>query len=116
VNWLYLSAILMVLTALVHSLLGEKRIIGPFLDSGSAIARNPHSRKVLRSAWHLTSLFMVVTAAVVAWPETPGGLVKLVGGAWLLVGVFSLVTSRGKHPGWPFLSGAGIAAILGVTI
>ena len=114
-NWLYLSAAAMVITAIIHSALGEKRIIGPFLAADSAIARNPHSRKVLRAAWHLTSLFMAAFAVTVAWPGTPGGLLIFIGGVWLVVGMFSLVTSRGKHPGWPSLSAAGLFAIAGAV-
>ena len=32
---------------------------------------------------------------------------------WLALGLTSLVASRGKHVGWPVLSGAGLTAIIG---
>lgn len=112
--WLYLSALAMAVTAVIHSAAGEKMIIAPLLSGGDPTVRHPRKSKIIRSAWHLTSLFMVMTAAVVAWPETPAGLITLIGGLWLLVGVFSLVTSRGKHVGWPTLSASGIFALVGV--
>ena len=111
--WLYLSALAMVVTAVIHSVAGEKRIIGPLSQVDSPITRNQRSQKIFRSAWHLTSLFMVVFGAVVAWPGTPDGVIRLIGGVWLLIGLFSLISSRGTHVGWPSLSAAGIFAIVG---
>ena len=111
--WLYLSAFAMIVTAVIHSVAGEKMILAPLLSGSDPTVRHPRKSKVIRSAWHLTSLFMLMTAAVVAWNGTPAGLVLLIGGSWLLVGVFSLVTSRGKHVGWPTLSASGIFAIIG---
>lgn len=70
-------------------------------------------QRVLRAAWHLTSLFMLSNAAVMIWPGTPSGLHMMIGSFWLLVGLFSLITSRGKHVGWPTLCAAGFTALLG---
>jgi predicted anti-sigma-YlaC factor YlaD len=112
----YVSAILMVATAVIHSVAGEKRIIGPLLARGKDGIPSGQSRRIMRSAWHLTSAFMVTNAAVVAWPGTPNGLIIIIGAFWLLVGAFSLIASRGKHVGWPTLTAAGVTALLGVWI
>ena len=111
--WYWISAALMTITAVIHSWAGEERLLKPLLAMNQGVMANRRSRSVLRSAWHLTSIFMVSNAIVVAWPNVASGLKALLGGFWLLVGLFSLVGSRGKHVGWPSLSGAGLAALMG---
>ena len=112
--WLWLSAAGMVLTALIRSWAGEKKIVGPVLEAENSPLTNPQSRRVMRSAWHLTSGFMVLCAVVVAWPGVPSGVVLSVGGFWLTLGLFSLTASRGKHVGWPTLTASGTLALIGV--
>ena len=112
----WLSAAAMVLTAAVHSILGEKRLIGPILSISSDITSRPLARQVLRFAWHFTSVLMVVSALVVAWPGTPTPLVITTGSIWLGVGLFDAVYTRGRHIGWPLLSGAGLLALLGAIL
>ena len=111
----WLSAATMVLTATVHSILGEKRLIGPILALDSDVTNRPLARKVLRFAWHFTSILMLVSALVVAWPGTPYRLVAITGSIWVVVGLFDAIYTRGRHVGWPFLSGAGFLALLGVV-
>lgn len=103
----------MVLTAFIHSWAGEKRLIGPLLANASAPLENAQSRKVLRSAWHLTSGFMVLCAVVIASPGTPFGVLTVIGGFWLALGLFSLLSSRGRHVGWPTLMASGVLALAG---
>lgn len=112
--WLWLSAALMAATAIIHSVAGEKRLIGPILAKPGALP-NAHGGKVLRSAWHLTSAFMLSNALVMIWPDGPSALIRVIGAFWLLTGLFSLISSRGKHVGWPSLSGAGLAALIGTA-
>lgn len=112
--WLYISAILMSVTAIIHSWAGEKRLIGPILANGSKAIPTAQGRRVLRNAWHLTSAFMLTNAAVVAWPDVAAGLKTLVAAFWLMVGLFALIASRGKHVGWPSLTLAGITALVGI--
>jgi hypothetical protein len=113
VTWLALSAVLMAITAAIHSYGGEKRLITPLLTSRNGILKHAMSRAILRGAWHLTSLFMLLTAAVMLWPETNMTLKALVAGVWLAIGLFSLITSRGKHIGWPTLTAAGVTGLIG---
>ena len=114
--FLWLSAALMVSTAVVHSLLGEKRLIRPILCLDSKVTNSLLARKILRCAWHLTSVFMISNALLVLWKGTPPGLVVVTGTAWLAVGLFDAVYTRGQHLGWPLLSGAGLFALLGVLV
>lgn len=103
----------MVLTAFVHSILGEKRLIIPLLAKDKTVLTQPLSRKVVRFAWHFTSLLMVISAALVIWPGVPRELVMFAGGAWLAVGLADAIYTRGQHVGWPLLSAAGLCALLG---
>lgn len=115
-SWLWASALLMVVTAAIHSFFGEKRLIVPLLARDKTVLTQALSRKVIRFAWHFTSLLMIVSAALVAWPGTPDGLILFAGGAWLAVGVADVIYTKGQHIGWPFLSAAGLFAILGVIL
>lgn len=110
-SWLYLSAALMAATAAIHSVVGEKRLIGPLTAPGSVLPGR--GKRVLRVAWHLTSFYMLSNALVVVWPDSPAGLIRVIGVFWLLVGLFSLTSSRGRHVGWPTLTGAGATALIG---
>ena len=112
-TWYWISAALMTITAAIHSKAGEERLLKPLLAMNQGVLANGQSRRVLRSAWHLTSVFMISNAIVVAWPGGHIGVKGVLGGMWLVMGLFSLIASRGKHVGWPWLSGAGITALIG---
>jgi predicted anti-sigma-YlaC factor YlaD len=113
VIWLGLSAAFMVTTALVHGLLGERRLVGPLMSLNSGIMGIDLARRVFRLAWHALSLLMLVSAASVLWPGTPRGLILLIGAAWTATGLFDAVYTRGRHIGWPFLTTSGLLAIAG---
>lgn len=75
--------------------------------------RSDFARTITRYAWHVTSALMIATALTVAWPGVPRELIAVVGAIWLVLGLTSLIASRGKHVGWPVLTGAGICALAG---
>lgn len=112
--WLVLSAVMMVVTALYHSVKGEKNVVGPLLGLDAPLMQNPQIRRVVRWAWHMASYFMAVFAAVVLWPGTPRDLIVVVGAAWLAIGLAIFIAWRGRHRGALMLMAAGILAILGV--
>ncbi|NBW74389.1 MAG: hypothetical protein EBR34_01165 [Sphingomonadaceae bacterium] len=111
--WLTLSAIAMAGTAVIHSVAGERRLLGPALASRTGVFARPQARGVFRGAWHLTSLFMALTAAVMVWPQTAWDLKALVAAVWLAIGLYSLVSTRGRHVGWPSLIFAGVTGLIG---
>ena len=115
-SWLWASALAMAVTAAVHSIMGERRLIGPLLARETTVLTQPLARKVVRFAWHLTAVLMVATAAVVAWPGTPDELVLAIGAIWLAVGIGDAIYTKGQHVGWPLLSAAGLFAILGGVV
>lgn len=111
--WLWLSAAFMVTTAGVHSVLGYRRLIVPLLRRREGPLSDALTRRIIRFAWHATSVLMLISAAAIAWPETPNGLLIVIGGAWLATGLFNAAYTKGRHIAWPALSGAGIFALIG---
>lgn len=111
--WLWLSAGAMVIAAFVHSVLGARRLLAPLLEARHGILGDDQPRRVVRFAWHATSVLMLVSAAAVAWPGTPRSLISLIGGAWLATGLFNAAYTRGRHIAWPVLSAAGVLALIG---
>jgi hypothetical protein len=112
-NLLQISAAAMALTAVAHSYVGEKRLIGPLLALRIELLSG-YRAHLVRFAWHFTSLLMAVSALVVAWPGTPYRLIQITGAIWLIAGIGDVILTRGKHIGWPLLTAAGLLAILGV--
>jgi len=113
VIWLWLSAAFMVTTAGVHSVLGYRRLIVPLLRRREGPLSDALTRRIIRFAWHATSILMLISAAGVAWPGTPNGLLVVIGCGWLATGLFNAAYTKGRHIAWPALSAAGIFALIG---
>ncbi|MEO6359964.1 MAG: hypothetical protein ABIO43_05235 [Sphingomicrobium sp.] len=113
--WFWLSAALMTATAVAHSILGEKKLIGPQLRDRRGVMEKAFARTITRYAWHVTSALMLVSALTVVWPGAPHKLIGAIGAIWLLLGLVSLISTRGKHVGWPVLCGAGLCALIGAA-
>ena len=112
-----LCAVLLVVTSLAHSILGERRLISPLLRQRGGVLDSDMARFLLRAAWHfMTVLFWVLAASIVAGGDRTGTTETVllvataigVGGA----GIYDLVKSRGRHIGWPLLVATGLAAAL----
>jgi len=114
---LLVAAMLLLVTASAHSLLGERRLIGPLVGRREGILASHLARVVLRFAWHLTSVTWLVLAVILMeltrspatarfWAAASTGV------AFTGVGLFDAVATRGRHVGWPLLAGIGIAALL----
>lgn len=114
--WLWASAGVMVLTALTHCVVGEKRLITPLLKIEHPFPQAFLARQLIRFAWHLTGGLMPVSAAVMVWPQSPKGLVVFNAVIWLLAGLIDVVITKGQHTGWPLLTIAGTLGLLGVFL
>jgi len=111
------AAVLLVVTAFVHSVLGEWRLIGPLLARREGVLANDLARVVLRLAWHGLSVTWMVLALILVRLVRDPATVRLwaaagTGAAFSGVGLFDAVASRGRHVGWPMLTAIGIAALL----
>lgn len=119
-NLLILAGITAIATALVHSILGEKRLIGPIILSDAAIMRSPLAKQVLRLAWHWTSALWVLVAGVLIhagmgnFVDRP--LLMVIGIAHLFAGLADAILTRGKHVGWPLITLIGVLTLLALYI
>lgn len=113
----YACAALLIATALVHSILGERRLIGPLLTSHEDVLGSNLARFLLRFVWHFMSiLFAIIAAALVAYQQraVACGPVLLIGTALGIggAGLYDAIATRGRHVGWPMLVLIGILALL----
>ncbi|HMI41833.1 MAG TPA: hypothetical protein VK485_11470 [Sphingomicrobium sp.] len=117
---LTLASLLIVATMLVHSLLGQRRIIRPLLDDGTGVMQKPLARFIVPFAWHLTSFIGFIVAAILfAWAWMPDqaviiglaatGVVFTAGGIWDAIG------SERRHVGWPPLTLIGLLALIALA-
>ena len=101
------AGVLCVLTALVHSLLGEVRLIGPMVRGRQGVMSRPLARKVMRFAWHWTAVLWLLVAAVLVSAGLGNTveiwLLRVIGAAHLAMGLLDAVITRGKHIGWPLI-------------
>jgi hypothetical protein len=113
----YACALLLLVTAAVHSVLGERRLIGPLLTQRDGILRSDLVRFLLRAVWHFMSVaFAVIAAGLIASvagdAATRTALLAAtaigIGGA----GVYDAIGSRGRHIGWPMLVLTGVFALI----
>ncbi len=110
------SAAFLVATALVHSVIGEGKLITPLLATRKGILDNDLARMVLRFAWHITSITWIVLAFIlvvfVFYPNQvlPCSLLAI-GAAFTIMGIYSALASRGRFIGWPFLTSVGVCAL-----
>lgn len=112
---LYLAAsIILTLTAVVHSVIGEVMIFHKLRDGGlvptlGAPPLKVRNVRILWASWHLTSIFGLVFALVLyrvgmGVPLSTAELVDAVAIACFAGGLLVLIGTKGRHPGWVALS------------
>ena len=117
---LMISATLVLITCLTHSIVGEKRLIGPVMALRAGVLQSDLARQVLRFAWHLMSaLGLIVAFLLFQYARNPStidpAMIVLIGLILAGSGLFDAIYTRGKHIGWPLLTAAGattLAALL----
>ena len=112
----YLCASFLLITAAVHSVLGERRLIPPLLMQRDGVLESEFARFLLRAVWHFMSVgFAIIATGLIATAgsRSTAGTALLaatalgIGGA----GVFDAIGSRGRHIGWPLLVLIGFLAL-----
>ena len=111
--WLWAGGVIMVLTAIIHCFVGERRLITPLLEIDHRLTTELLPRQLIRFAWHFTGALMLISAALVVWPGVPTPLIIATGAIWLISGLADLVLTRGQHIGWPMLTLAGAFTLIG---
>src|ERR1044072_8707580 len=106
---------------LVHSAIGQRRLIRPLLDEGAGVMKHPLARFILPFAWHLTSgIGLVVAAILFAWAWVPDQARSVGLGATGVVftasGLIDAIGSNGRHIGWLPLTLIGVCAFAALLI
>lgn len=110
--------------SLIHSWLGERQLVGPLLRTefrSGPLAERSSARRVLRVAWHLTSLAWLAICAILfalalSPPDLLGKSVLLIVSALLwLNGLASLSAGGVRHIAWPLFFAAAGATTLALT-
>jgi hypothetical protein len=105
---LLIAGLLAVFISVVHSWLGEKRVIGPLLalDHREGPLARGFMRRLVRYAWHITSIAWTgMGLALVVLARSPleptGRLVAgVIGATFLVMGAMTLIAGRGRHLAW----------------
>ena len=104
---LHVAAVLIFLTGLAHSVLGERYILIrlfrrdnlPPLFGGTAF-----TTQTLRFAWHITTVawwgFALLLWQAASGALTTGGMREVLGYTSVLSGLLPLVLTRGRHLSW----------------
>ena len=116
-SWLHIIAVGLILFASVfHSVLGEKKLITPTLAVEDPFIQEPMTQGITRFGWHSATGFFLLTALIVALPDTPATLIWATGGLWLILGIVNLALLKAKHPGGFLLSLIGILTLVGEAL
>ena len=122
-NYFFISsACLLVIVALIHSILGEKLIIGPVLKQPL-----PHifgndflTKRTLRFAWHLTTVVWLGIACILIYfsrqPVTATEVIvlKIIAAVFILSCLITLMASKGRHFAWWAFLAIGILICFGI--
>ncbi len=105
---LLVAAALLVLTAIVHSVLGERYILIRLFRRDNLprlFGSDWFTKRTLRFAWHVTSVAWLGFAAILvvsarsAFP-TPDMILVVVAATFFLSAAIAGLASRGKHLSW----------------
>ena len=110
------ACLLIVLIGLIHSYLGEKYLLIRLFRRDNLpklMGGDWFTKRLLRFAWHLTTVVWWAMAAIIYVLVNPSqnvesDIVNIIGVTFLLSGILSGVASHGKHLSWlVFLAIAG---------
>jgi hypothetical protein len=122
--YLKTAAALAFAVGLLHSWLGERYILIrlfrrrnlPQLFGGDVF-----TKRTLRFAWHLTTLawwgfaVLLLGASARAPLSAPDrGMAAVIGGTFLVSGVYAFVATRGRHLSWVIFLGIALATWLAI--
>ncbi len=106
---------------LIHSWLGERRLLGPLLapETRRGLLRESlFARRTLRFAWHLTTIawwglgaiFLVLAPAPLSGSARP--VLAVLATTFFFTGLVVLASSGGRHLAWPLFLGIAVAAVV----
>lgn len=116
------AALLLLFCGIVHSYLGEKYILIRLFKRDNLpklLGSDWFTKRVLRFAWHLTTIAWWGFAAIIYCILNPSGnysidILHIIAVVFILSGIMSLAFTRGKHLSWLFfLCIAGLCIAVG---
>ena len=119
-SMLYIAALCAVVVSLAHSILGERRLIGPMVDNAApspTVLKSRRVQRILRVTWHGVSLNWIAQAAILVIvaqvaPQAQGSvIVGVIGASFLVMAGISFAASGTRHIGWPLLTAIGVAGL-----
>lgn len=107
---LIIGTILLFIIGIIHSYLGEKYLLVRLFRRDNLpklLGSDWFTKRVLRFAWHLTTLAWWGFAAILYVLSTPSinvqnEILKIIALIFVLSGIVSLFFTRGKHLSWLF--------------
>ena len=104
------AALLLLFCGIFHSYLGEKYILIRLFKRDNLpklLGSDWFTKRVLRFAWHLTTIAWWGFAAIIYCILNPSGnysidILHIIAVVFILSGIMSLAFTRGKHLSWLF--------------
>src|SRR4051812_28499638 len=103
--WLIAAALSAAILAVAHSYLGERLIIAPLLhaDLSGVLSRERFQKKIIRFAWHLTSVAWLGFAGVIIGLKRPDSVAfigTMIAATFIIHAFITAFSSKGKHFAW----------------
>ncbi|MEZ8140790.1 hypothetical protein A1OO_15045 [Enterovibrio norvegicus FF-33] len=119
---LLVGSFLLIFIGFVHSYLGEKYILIRLFRRDNLpklLGSDWFTKRVLRFAWHITTIAWWGFAAILYFLSNPSGdirseILMTIAVVFSLSGVVSLWFSRGKHLSWLFFFGIASTCLFAV--
>jgi hypothetical protein len=96
------------ITAVIHSVLGEQKLLRPQFAAPTGVMESPLARQVTRVAWHWMSVLWLLVGALLAAAAygdvTAQWLVIAVGAVHVIAGLADAAITKGRHIGWPLIT------------
>ena len=111
---LAIVALLSATLAVSHSWLGERLILQPILgvdDLPKLSGSRPGMQKIVRFAWHLTSLYFVMVGAILFYfsrATRDVTVIEIISVTNFISALITLLVSRGRHYAWVVFLAIGL--------
>ncbi len=108
---LIIAAIVIIAIGLIHSVLGEKKVISVIFGQTRL---SPYMERLIRIAWHMTTFFwFAIAAQLIAmhfWPNNAyRSFLIILAVSFGISTAISLISSKGRHISW---TGFGAATLI----
>ena len=115
--WLWLAVALFALLGVAHSYLGERYLLIRLFrraDLPKLLGSEEFTKRVLRFAWHLTSVAWLGFALLIITSATgnPDASLRVIAATAALSSVVALIGSRARHLSWVIFALIALAVLV----